>query len=263
MSTCFLISDLHIDNYLGPNPEPKDIKIFLNRVTVKADSIIVAGDISDFKRCTKKTLDVLSDMYNDVYWCMGNHEMISHFGELSALNTHWLRLNVTNTRIHLLDGTIKSNGSSLIGGAMGYCDFSYAIQHFKSTPEKMHTKWYSTFDGKHMKLGFEETPKKLFDAEYSKLNLCVSSGCNVMVSHFGPYPINIRNRFHNESTGFYYFNGEELLKQMAPNTTWCFGHTHDYYKETVGNVTLMCNPLGFEHESRNTVIPKEEFVFNI
>jgi hypothetical protein len=50
---------------------------------------------------------------------------------------------------------------------------------------------------------------------------------------------------------------------MPTGSTWIFGHTHTKKILDLGNVRLMCNPLGYIGESNRKTIPKEEFLFDI
>jgi len=258
----FTISDLHIDFYLGSDPKITSIQEFLKPHLCDADIIIVAGDISNYVTSTTKTIHALAQMYKSVVWTVGNHDFMSHNGENSYTKIDRLSKKVNAPNAYFMNGTTINIDGVSFGGSMGCCDFSYAEKHFDKSKEYMAQKWLMTYDGIHWNIG----EKRILDVwadEYSKLSDCVLTYPNVMVSHFGPAAVSIHPRYHNPETGNFYFDGLNLLQQMPPNSVWCFGHTHDYFDMKVGDVRLLCNPLGFPDESRNELIPKERFLFDI
>lgn len=264
MSTIFLLSDLHIDHYLGGDPSISAIKKLLEPHLCPADIISIAGDISNYTKASAKTLKALSEMYSHVVWTIGNHDMVSHNGENSFIKVNRIAESVkTVPNIHYMNGTIFEFGAAMFGGSMGYCDFSYSEKHFGLSKEIMEHKWFTSwFDARMWNIG-SKGPLDVWAEEYSKLDDCVNAGCNFMVSHIGPAAINVDARFHNPYTGFFYFDGLNMLAKMPVGSVWHFGHTHDYFNMELGNVRLMCNPFGYPDESRNQRIPKEEFVIHV
>ena len=264
MAKAYLISDLHIDHYLGSDPSVESIKKFLSPHLCPADMISVAGDISNHIKSTVKTLRALSEMYSRVVWTIGNHDMVAHNGENSFDKIHRLTHATGEiSNVTYMNGTVDQYSNSLIGGSMGYCDFSYSEKHFGVSKELMTHKWFTSwFDGRFWNIG-DRQPLDVWADEYDKLNACVDAGCNFMVSHFGPAAVKVDSRFHNALTGFFYFDGLNLLQKMPVGSVWHFGHTHDYFIEEVGNTRVMCNPFGYPDETRNIRIPKEEFVIDV
>lgn len=259
---CFVISDLHIDHYLGSNPSIESIKQLLKPHLLPADVLIVAGDISNYSKCIIKTITALSELYEHVVWTIGNHDMAGHNGESSYAKIAKITNTIKLPNVFYMDGIPADINGITFGGSMGYCDFTYAETHFGQSKEQMSERWKSWYDGKYWNIQ-GTSPVDFFNNEYTKLLACIQANANVMVSHFGPFAHNIRSEFHNLYTGFFYFDGTKLLEKMPENSIWCFGHTHDYIKTTVGNVTLLCNPFGYPDESRNQKIPKEEFLFDV
>jgi predicted phosphodiesterase len=263
MSTAFLISDLHIDHYLGSSPSRTGIKKLLKPHLCDADVLVVAGDISNHVKSSAKTIEVLAEMYQSVVWTTGNHDMVSYNGENSVTKIDRLVKSVTVPNAHYMNGIPVTIGATTFGGSMGYCDFSYSEKHFGISKDAMTEQWrMNWYDGRYWNIGGKQ-PLDVWAEEYSKLSDCVSAGANVMVSHIGPAANNVHPRYHNPYTGFFYFDGLNLLNQMPEGSVWCFGHTHDYFDMKVGNVRLLCNPFGYRDEIRNTKIPKEQFLFTV
>lgn len=264
MAKAFTISDLHIDYYLGGDPTKSAIKRLLEPHLCPADVLIVAGDISNYATASRKTIEALAEMYADVVWTIGNHDMVSHNNENSYTKIDRITNALVNTKnAHYMNATPIQLHSTLFGGSMGYCDFSYAEKHFGVSNEIMTIRWLTKwFDGRFWNIGSKK-PLDVWADEYSKLSDCVNAGCDVMVSHFGPAAVKVDSRFHNANTGYFYFDGLNLLDQMENGSVWCFGHTHDYFIEEVNGVRLLCNPFGYPEEERNAKIPKEEFVFDV
>lgn len=263
--SCFLISDLHVDHYLGSHTTVGAIKNFLGKHMVPADIVSVAGDISDSATTFTKTIEALSEMYGTVLYTHGNHD----YTVRSAAETSEAKLYRAVSRVKAknalhLDGSIYEvpDCGSLVGGSMGAYDFSYSKKHFGLERAEMLVRWEDWYDGRHWNLdcmGYGSLQAR----EDAKVLKCVDAGCNLMITHIGPHAWNIQDKFHNYMTGYFYFDGMHLLDKMPSGSVWHFGHTHDKKILDLGNVRLMCNPLGYPGEAASREIPKEEFVITL
>jgi predicted phosphodiesterase len=263
MATAFLISDLHVDYYLGAKPTVGRVSELLAPHLCPADVLLLAGDISNYSGAVRTTLACLSERYHKVLWTLGNHEYVSFDGESSYRKVSRLVKDASFANVHLLDGVPLDLHGRTIGGAMGYCDFGYAEKHFGLGKELMTHKWrHHSFDGRHWNIG-GTAPLDFFAEEYAKLECCVDAGAGLMVSHFSPFDGVVHPTYHKMESGFYYFDGSRLLERMPAGSTWCFGHTHCHCKLQAGDVTLLCNPFGMPSDNVGEDIPKEEFLFEI
>jgi hypothetical protein len=83
-----------------------------------------------------------------------------------------------------------------------------------------------------------------------------------VITHIGPKAEDIHEKWHNESTGFFYFDGTEYLDRINGGY-WIYGHTHDRHILKHNNVTLLCNPLGYPYENQPDRKELEKFVITL
>lgn len=261
----FAISDLHIDHLGNGNPNRDKILRYLEPKLCPADVLIIGGDISDSGSVFPKAIDALCELYPKVLYCLGNHDYCVHS---RSSETTWEKIeratkSVKSTNAIFLNGnTHDLTKETKIGGTIGAYDFSYSEKHFGKTFDYMLNEWNDWYDGRHWRLG-DKTYADVIHDEFGKLDdLVFAQRCNIIVTHIGPMAWGIPERFHNAETGFFYFDGQRYLDSLPSGSTWVFGHTHDQKILDLGNVRLMCNPLGYPGELRYTV-PKEEFLFDL
>jgi hypothetical protein len=73
-------------------------------------------------------------------------------------------------------------------------------------------------------------------------------GPSVVVTHHGPSPRSVPERFrHDPMTPAFYSDIEALVLQHQPDL-WIHGHTHDSFYYTIGRTRVICNPAGYSHE---------------
>ena len=261
----FAISDLHIDHLGNGQPGRDKILRYLEPHLCPADVIIIGGDISDSGSVFSKAINAISELYPKVIYCFGNHDYTVRG---KNTETTWTKLQRVVDKINapnaiLVNGNShKLTDNTKVGGTMGAYDFSYSDKYFGRTFESMLHEWDDWYDGRHWRLD-GKTYTDIINIENEKLdNLVNKDMCNVIVTHIGPMAWGIPECFHNAKTGFFYFDGQKLLDAMPSGSTWIFGHTHDQKILDLGNVRLLCNPLGYPGEKIFT-IPKEEFLFDI
>lgn len=261
----FVISDLHIDHIGNGNPGRDKMLRYLEPKLCPADVLIIGGDTSDSGSVFSKAINALSELYPKVIYCLGNHD----YTVRSKRNeTTWEKINraiggvVAKNAICLNGNHHDLSDLSRIGGTMGAYDFSYSEKYFGRSLKSMLVEWNDWYDGRHWKLG-DKTYADVMNEEINKIDKLVNKDlCNIMLTHIGPMAWGIPDHFHNVETGFFYFDGQKYLDAMPSGSTWIFGHTHDQKILDLGNVRLLCNPLGYPGEMRNA-IPKEEFVIDI
>ena len=266
MQKGFVISDFHMDTHFRDNSKftDKNIRQFLKPYLCEADVLFIPGDIATSINYTVRTLQVLSEMYPKIIYCHGNHEFVGVFSLDSWSKVAVISAMVSRENVFYLEGnTNKITEDTLCGGCMGIYDFSYSKKHFGKTLEQMLVLWKDKYDGKNWNLN-GSTFYDLYNNEMNKIkNLVRKKHCNIMLTHVGPLAFDIGPEFHKASTGSFYFDGRRILNDMPNDSIWLFGHTHTQKKFNYGNVNLMCNPLGYPWESKNHIISKEQFVFDI
>ena len=264
----FLISDIHADHIGNGNPSKAKILRYLEKHLCPADVLFIAGDISDSATAFATTIDALCGLYSKVVYCFGNHDMTVHKSVNESSHQKTLRAvnKISSTNSLRMNGNfIDLTESTRLGGTIGAYDFSYANKHFGLSFECMMNRWKDWYDGRHWKLD-NMTYADFLKDETNKMNTLVfNEQCNLMMTHFGPFAYNIPSRFHNPETGFFYFDGLKYLDSMPNGSIWLYGHTHTKKILDLGNIRLMCNPIGYPGELTNDdgTFDKTEFLFDI
>ena len=264
----FAVSDLHIDHLGNGDPSRDKILRYLEPRLCPADVLLIGGDISDSGSTFSKAINVISELYPKVIFSLGNHDYTVHS---RSDETTWNKIErvigkiTAANAVHLNGNFHDLSDATRIGGTMGAYDFSYSEKYFGKTLDTMLVEWNDWYDGRHWRLG-DKTYKDIINEEFSKIdNLVNKDLCNIMLTHIGPLAWGIPDRFHNAETGFFYFDGQKYLDVMPEGSTWIFGHTHTKKILDLGNVRLMCNPLGYPGENTygNGKYNKEDFLFDI
>ena len=252
----YILSDLHTDYAKSI----EDIPEYLSPWLMDADNLIVAGDISTNFDATVETLKYLGSVYENVYWVPGNHDYVPC--ENVVKNCHsfeymeMLKKACSFSNVHCLDGTVKNS----IGGTCGAYDFSYAEKHFGINRKIMLKEWENWYDGYKWKVNSYDEFQQNQNTKMEKLfNKNIPE---IIVTHIGAKAEDIKNEFHNENTGFFYFDGTSYLDKMK-NGYWIYGHTHDRHIMKHNDVTLLCNPLGYSGDNKADRKELEKFVFQI
>ena len=262
----YLISDLHIDHIGNGNPTEAKMLRYLERFLEPADVLFIAGDIADSGHVFAKCINALSTLYPRVIYCDGNHDYTVH---PMSTETTKDKLERISKLIHAqnqfkLDGTfVELNEQFKIGGCMGAYDMSYSNKHFGFSFDAMMEKWKKWYDGKFWKLDYSYA--EFLTEQNTKLNALIDEHqCNILMTHIGPVAYKIPPHFHNEYTGFFYFDGAEMLSRMPENSYWFYGHTHDKHIFDYETVKVMCNPVGYPTEKiKGSEFKKSDFLIDL
>lgn len=261
----FAISDIHIDHIGNGNPSKDKMMRYLEPKLCPADVVFIGGDISNSGSAFPKLIDALSGFYPKVVYCLGNHDYAVN---PNKNETSFEKITRSVGGVKSLNSVFLDGGHhdltdlTRVGGTMGAYDMSYSERFFGLSYEHMLTQWNDWYDGRYWKLN-GMTYEEFMHREFDRLDDLVNAkNCNIVLTHIGPFAWGIPSKFHNPETGFFYFDGTRYLDAMPSDSVWIFGHTHDQKILDLGNVRLLCNPLGYPSESRMT-IPKEEFLFDI
>ncbi len=260
-----ITSDIHIDFWVDiKNTENKQIKQITELVETclpetSSDTILIAGDIGHYNRQNELLFKVLRKYYKHVLWVFGNHDLYMISNNISKKFKHnsWNRLNDMIERsnniegVYYLDGNIiEINGVKYSGYGMWY-DGSYALNHFAMSYEKQLDYWLTYMNDANL-IKDPNTFNNLIDwkllsSEAKTLAKQSISECDVFMSHVGPDSSRVNTKYHEVGTGFYYFDGTELLENMSSKQLWVYGHTHDkaFFNNSISGSTMICNPLGY------------------
>jgi predicted phosphohydrolase len=243
-----IASDLHLDTYNQIDPF-NFRKMFAN--TSKADLLILAGDISEFRFFSYfiNMFDFLVSEYDNVIIIKGNHE---HYNSSSfqVLDQEIEAFFESYPTIHFLNKQkISLGGINFIGATLWtdmnnrnplYCEsIRYFMNDFKQIKDS------ETFS----KITPEATViEHLISKKYIVESLS-SDSKNVVITHHSP-----SNRswkmIHDEYDPKYDFMGaycsnlDEMIEEL-PIDLWIHGHIHEGVDYMISTTRVVCNPSGY------------------
>ena len=259
-----ITSDIHLDFWIDPKcPHAKQIRLINELINnclpeENADIILIAGDIGHYNWQNELLFKELRKYYKHVLWVFGNHDlyMVSKNVTKQFKNNSWARLNDMIERsnnidgVHYLEGnTLEIEGFTFGGHGMWY-DGTYSLRHFQMNRASQIKYWQDFMNDSNL-INVPDTPSGLIDwhtlsKEAIESVRDIIKTCDVFMSHIGPDCSRVHSKWHNAGTGFYYFNGEELLCEMNEKQAWIYGHTHDpSFFNNVYGCQMICNPLGY------------------
>lgn len=233
-----LVSDLHLET-------DRELKVFPQ---LGSKVLVVAGDLHVGAANVYRELVRYAALYEHVVYVPGNHE---YYGTtLSDFNTSLRMLLVNNSNIHFLNNQyVDIEGVRFIGSTLW--------TNFRYNPLAMMAAKAMIKDFTLIRSFSPETSAKEFyqSKEFLKYAYESTKGPKVIVTHFLPATECIHPRYCNENLiNNYFSNNMGDWISYLENTTWVYGHSHDCMETQIGEVTLHCNPLGYEAD--NQYIPK-------
>lgn len=274
------LSDLHLNWYCSKKYSFHTNPILDNVLNFEeADALIIAGDIGyGFSNPNINENDRDNFLYNlkkyfkNIIYVPGNHDYylnnIDYHNNLSSSDLLKRDKDVLTNKfdfIYLGIDKLSVNINNIkIAGACGWYDGSYNPEEIKD----MRILWNNFMSDSrciyehHDISNGKKVLTKIYDFDnYLKeeLDKLKSIGqTDIMVTHIPPIIFsNMRPEYKASSTtGFFAFNGKEFLDNTK---YWLCGHTHDVLEEDItndnGTITkVLCNPLGYPHESVNKQI---------
>jgi DNA repair exonuclease SbcCD nuclease subunit len=260
------ISDVHIDFFLKEiNPEvPKFEKVVKDFVfdllpDKIGDVLIVPGDISHYLTQTEYFLKYLKDIYSNVLFTHGNHDLYlisdnqrKKYDYNSFKRLDELKEIASRTGTIYLDGDIVTINGVTFGGLCGW----YNLPEFKDKElwkNGMNDSNYIT-EGSPYVLAYG-TQKNIIDTNKyyrEQTALLDNIKCDVLFTHISQIqpPKKILNPKYEDSEYniFYYVNNFDKVQKTGCKH-YIYGHTHDVQEYEAGDIHVHCNPLGYPSES--------------
>lgn len=241
----FVMSDIHIDFYIPNNAQSIEynnvvdyFEKFYNDYMQSAENLIFPGDCANDIYNQINFYNFLKTKYQHIYVVFGNHDWVANGGTFGNGNPKYTEERIeqvknefkNDSQLHILDGNII-NG---IAGTIGMCDFHYETQLDLGIQYKINKWQKSWFDGRrwHIKSpewhnGYKINPIAIWTSEKTKMINLAMQQPKVMVTHFCPLQLGIQKEYsESESTGFFYFDGKEILDIFDHETYWFCGHIH-------------------------------------
>lgn len=250
------LSDLHLDENertTGQRLIP-DLILFIQKK--KADMVVISGDIAGTSMKTIEYIEQLKEFLDiPIYFIPGNHDIWSHtnsWEEYEKLLNH--PSCIENKIIHLTKQYV------LIGW-MGWYDYSFKPDYLFYdqiiSSKKKHWKDYK------YALWGKSDPDLYHDffLHLKELLEKVKNKKVILSTHFVPYQSFISYRKYNkEWNSCNAFIGSKTTGDLIDNYKnieyVLFGHTHSTNIKKKNLTTLVCTPLGYQHEwSDNPFFP--------
>lgn len=278
--TCFFVSDLHIDFYA---PLTRTVPLlrrcfedFFERHFLPADACCIAGDIANNYFTYVEFLKFIAEKYSQVYICLGNHDVITEregvfgvdrdFPTCESKIAFYLEEAAKIPNLHLLENSHIGN----VAGCLGMCDFSYKHSP-DATVENYKFLWKARwFDGRHWNYKDNDTAA-LWDYYRGVMLELTAARPKVMMSHFLPMEFGMAEMYlANPNSTYFFFQGDEFLRNLDEGSIWQAGHTHSAIKRVVRDSLgkshlLLCNPVGYptEHPYEENNLRREDFLLEL
>ena len=232
MNSFDLLSDLHLDMRREPIQMLMDIE-------PQSAVLVIAGDLSEARNLQSDWISILCDKYELVLYVPGNHEF---YGSTKEQTLNKLYTLMRHNSYVLYDGSLFYEGLTFAGSTLWFPDNpgNYANEKFLS-------------DFKYIQ-GFKSWV--YVDHEASKRWL-PTAGCDIWITHHLPLWKSVHPKYQGDTLNRFFVGdlSKELQAMQDPPRVIVHGHTHEECDYMAGNTRIVCNPLGYSHEGRRSIIP--------
>ena len=233
-----IVSDLHLDFHadLGTS-------LIRNMAKVEPDVLIIAGDLASGAINIISSINKILAAYPSSYilYVLGNHEF---YGPSSSLAMSMLgEISEEDKRLILLQNrSIGIEGRKFVGT----------------------TLWFDTEDlsNFHRMADFHEIEGAEYliprenKAHKDYLNSAIKEG-DIVITHHVPSPQLIDPQYVGSVINPYFYSDMTGLIEEKKPALWIYGHTHIPNEAMIGETKMICNPLGYPHESEEFNIALE------
>jgi len=229
------ISDLHL--------EFKNNIDGLIHINNKADILIIAGDLNVGSNIFTTLIELSKKQI--VIFVYGNHEFYDYkpiwkFKKKGSLVSKY------NKNLHILDKNSIIIDNTTFIGTTGWIDGSFrnidVVQH------KSYNDFYKIkeFKRNHKNWG-------IGDREFIKHSISTSkTKHNIIITHFLPITECISDKYKNNYINPCFTNNWQWIFDYSNKIDyWIHGHSHEYFKKDIGNITFCRNPFGYPKEKVN------------
>jgi len=261
------ISDVHLDFYVklkNLSKTEKQLKLLINKILPDEPSevLIIAGDLSHYNHLTIKFLTLLKEIYKEIYFVLGNHDMYLVSGSQKKIYGNSIsRIIDLEDRVKeledvfLLRGEVKNIlGTDIkIGGCMGWYQIHgfIDVERWRQVSNDSRMIYISNY--KFQQNYWLENYEK---DQAQKLKDIAEEGCDILVTHVPQIPWNSEHgnsKYIGSPDNIFYWNNRfNLIKDINPKV-YVFGHTHDNYNFKLNDIEFKCNPLGYPGETLNKI----------
>lgn len=237
-----IVSDLHLDIIKTPREMISSIIKGIGDV----DYIIIAGDLAEVRKpIFTEAIEIFSSMV-PVIFVAGNHEY--YFNSVDYVENFLQDLDARIEDFHFLDNQMLTiDGISFYGGTAWFPYQSSNDFYFDSINDfsLIYTDADSK-DSKYKRANFFYNKNREFRDQLQ------GKKPDVIITHHIP-SYNFVNQKYRDSPINRFFVADldqEITTALEENTTklWVFGHTHNSFFKTIGNIKFIANPGGYYPE---------------
>ena len=229
------VSDLHL--------EFKDNKDGLRHMNTDADVLVIAGDLDVGPRIFDHLIALSRKRH--VVFVYGNHE----FYDCSPtwhLKKKGILVAKHNKNLHILDKESVIIGNTTFIGATGWIDGSF---------QNIDAGQYGKYNDFNMIYGFYGLHNNwgIGDRKYIQHAIASSeTEHNIIVTHFLPLTLCISKSYEGHPYNACFANSWKWIYDCADKIDyWIHGHSHEFFKQEIGEMTFCRNPFGYPTEGVN------------
>jgi len=229
-----IASDLHLEFLMQSHPDYRIID------KTNADVLVLAGDI----HASSKAIAAFNDWPVPVVYVHGNHEF---YGENSLKIVDKLRTTAAGSNVHYLENEeYVLNGVRFLGCCL-WTDYELTGARHAAMLEARHCmrdhEVIRVANGKrfmpHHALALHKQSRKWLTQKLDE----PFPGQTVVVTHHGPHPNSIDEKFAGSPVNAAFFS--DLTPLMGKAALWIHGHTHASSRYNVAGTTVIANPCGY------------------
>ncbi len=229
-----LLSDLHLEFRKDNFTKLFNVIKNFNEVN-KADYLILAGDITNFKNLPLlgKLFNFVKDDYKKIFYVLGNHEYYGSKKEDNVLEVYKnLITDSFNDKVILLENeAFNLTDDIMLSGTTLWTELK--LEDCGSTNDTRYIRR-------------DEILEAHFKAK-SFLRELPSDKKHIVITHHLPSLLLIDKKYSAYSSSGFASDCEDIFK---PNILyWTYGHSHTPNKSIIKCVNFISNPIGYPHEA--------------
>ena len=220
------------------------------------DVLIISGDVLEARNIKKEKYQRFFEeecsKYRRTIMVMGNHE---HYGGRFD-KTYDQICNDLPEHVQLMEQETQEIDGVLFVAATLWTDCNkgdgLTMYHLKSGMSDYRMITMKTGDLYHKLTPARTAEEHLRTKQYIKQVLVNNQEREtplpvVVVTHHAPSKLSIKPQYEHDHlmNGGYSSDLSEIMLDHPEIRVWCHGHTHDEFKYTIGETTVLCNPRGY------------------
>jgi len=243
----YIISDIHSE--FCESKISKQNNIFKHIIIPDdIDLVIIAGDISNNIEDHKQ---LFKQIKQPIVFVAGNHEFYKreYYQQIQELES----LNSDN--VHFLNNsTFEMNGTTFVGGTL-WTDMR--LTNSQSLHLQLGKKYMNDFRIIRYAQG-TLTPDDTLLLHNTTIDCIrqtlIKKDNVVIVTHHGMCPRSIDIDYKGDFSNDYYVSDyDSLIREYSPKAV-IHGHVHTPFRYNIGYTELLCNPMGYYGERKDTTV---------